>query len=137
MPVGQYMALCLTHPDHGYYTRRDPLGTAGDFITSPEISQMFGEVIGLWATAVWKQMDSPQNVRLIELGPGRGTMMLDALRAANTVPQFRKAIAVHFIEVSPALQTRQRRSQSPCAFEGLRDDPEEVRGQQPKDGAGD
>ena len=69
--------------EHGYYTTRDPFGARGDFITAPEISQMFGELIGLWAAAVWQQMGSPENVRLIELGPGRGTMMSDALRAAQ------------------------------------------------------
>ena len=92
MPVAQYMALCLTHPEHGYYTTRDPLGAAGDFITAPEISQMFGELIGLWAAAAWRAMGSPDNVRLVELGPGRGTMMLDALRAAKVMPEFRAAI---------------------------------------------
>src|SRR5205814_1478468 len=86
MPVAQYMSLCLTHPDYGYYMTRDPLGGAGDFTTAPEISQMFGELIGLWAASVWRQMGSPENVRLVELGPGRGTMMLDALRAVQVVP---------------------------------------------------
>ena len=85
------MALCLAHPEHGYYMTRDPLGARGDFITAPEISQMFGELIGLWAAAVWQQMGSPENVRLVELGPGRGTMMLDALRAAQVMPDFRAA----------------------------------------------
>ena len=80
MPVAQYMALCLTHPEHGYYANRDPFGAAGDFTTAPEISQMFGELIGLWAAAAWRAIGSPENVRLVELGPGRGTMMLDALR---------------------------------------------------------
>ena len=88
MPVADYMGLCLTHPKHGYYITRDPLGRDGDFITAPEISQMFGELIGLWLASVWRQMGSPENVRLIELGPGRGTMMLDALRAARVVPGF-------------------------------------------------
>ena len=92
MPVAQYMALCLTHPEHGYYMTRDPLGAAGDFITAPEISQMFGELIGLWAAAAWRPMGSPDNVRLVELGPGRGTMMVDALRAAKVMPEFRAAI---------------------------------------------
>ena len=91
MPVADYMALCLGHPQHGYYMTRDPFGTGGDFITAPEISQMFGELIGLWAAAVWRQMGSPESVRLVELGPGRGTMMVDALRAAHVVPDFRKA----------------------------------------------
>ncbi|MEA2906068.1 MAG: dehydrogenase [ubiquinone] 1 alpha subcomplex assembly factor 7 [Alphaproteobacteria bacterium] len=112
MPVGQFMSLCLTHPVHGYYMTRDPLGAAGDFITAPEISQMFGELIGLWAASVWRQMGSPENVRLIELGPGRCTMMLDALRAAHAVPEFRKAVVVHLVEVSPALEQRQRRALS-------------------------
>ena len=83
MPVAQYMALCLTHPEHGYYMTRDPLGARGDFITAPEISQMFGELIGLWAASAWRAIGAPENVRLVELGPGRGTMMRDALRAAQ------------------------------------------------------
>jgi SAM-dependent MidA family methyltransferase len=110
MPVAQYMALCLTHPKHGYYTMRDPLGAAGDFTTAPEISQMFGELIGLWAAAAWRAMGSPDKFRLIELGPGRGTMMLDALRAAKVVPDFRAAIALHLIEVSPTLEQLQRQA---------------------------
>ena len=108
MPVWQFMALCLAHPEHGYYVTRDPLGRAGDFITAPEISQMFGELIGLWAAQVWQQMGAPENVRLVELGPGRGTMMADALRAARVAPEFRKALVVHFIEISPAFQQRQK-----------------------------
>ena len=75
MPVAHYMELCLTDPERGYYARRDPFGVAGDFITSPEISQMFGELIGLWAAATWRAMESPAQVNLVELGPGRGTMM--------------------------------------------------------------
>ena len=110
MPVAQYMSLCLTHPAHGYYTTRDPFGRAGDFTTAPEISQMFGELIGLWAAAVWRQMGSPENVRLVELGPGRGTMMLDMLRAAQVVPAFRAAIVGNLVEISPALQRRQRQT---------------------------
>jgi SAM-dependent MidA family methyltransferase len=108
MPVAQYMTACLTHPEHGYYMTRDPFGEAGDFITAPEISQMFGELLGLWAAAVWRQMGSPENVRLVELGPGRGTMMADALRAARVMPEFHRAIVVHLVEISPALQQLQR-----------------------------
>jgi NADH dehydrogenase [ubiquinone] 1 alpha subcomplex assembly factor 7 len=107
MPVGEYMALCLGDPQHGYYTTRDPLGARGDFITAPEISQMFGEMIGLWAVEVWREMGSPDPIQIIELGPGRGTMMLDVLRAARGVADFRRAARVHLIEVSPALQQRQ------------------------------
>jgi NADH dehydrogenase [ubiquinone] 1 alpha subcomplex assembly factor 7 len=108
MPVNEYMALCLSHPEHGYYMTRDPLGRAGDFITAPEVSQMFGELIGLWASAVWQAMGEPGRIRLVELGPGRGTLMHDALRAALVVPDFHAAAAVHLIEISPALIARQR-----------------------------
>jgi SAM-dependent MidA family methyltransferase len=108
MAVAQYMALCLTHPRHGYYTTRDPLGAAGDFTTAPEISQMFGELIGLWAAAAWRVMDSPKKVNLVELGPGRGTMAMDMLRAAKVMPDFRGALALHMIEISPALERMQR-----------------------------
>jgi NADH dehydrogenase [ubiquinone] 1 alpha subcomplex assembly factor 7 len=108
MAVAQYMGLCLTHPRHGYYTTRDPLGAAGDFTTSPEISQMFGELIGLWAAAAWRAMDSPKKVNLVELGPGRGTMATDMLRAAKVMPDFRSALALHMVEISPALERMQR-----------------------------
>ena len=107
MPVRQFMTLCLTHPQHGYYMNRDPLGRAGDFVTAPEVSQIFGELIGLWAASVWKAIGAPENVRLVELGPGRGTMMLDAMRAASVVPAFRAALVVHLVETSPALRQRQ------------------------------
>ncbi len=108
MPVADYMRLCLTHPQHGYYTTRDPLGSSGDFVTAPEISQMFGELIGLWMAAVWQQMGAPENVRVIELGPGRGTLMADALRAVRVVKPFRSAIVLHLIEISPALKAVQQ-----------------------------
>jgi NADH dehydrogenase [ubiquinone] 1 alpha subcomplex assembly factor 7 len=108
LSVAQYMTLCLTHLRHGYYTTRDPLGAAGDFTTAPEISQMFGELIGLWAAAAWRALESPDPVRLVELGPGRGTMMLDALRAARVIPEFCSAAAVHMVEISPALERVQR-----------------------------
>src|SRR5260370_31259620 len=96
MPVWRYMQLCLTHPDHGYYITRDPLGREGDFITAPEVSQMFGELLGLWAAATWRAMGAPRSVRLVELGPGRGTMMTDMLRAIRVVPTFYQALTVHF-----------------------------------------
>jgi NADH dehydrogenase [ubiquinone] 1 alpha subcomplex assembly factor 7 len=107
MPVAQYMALCLSHPERGYYMTRDPLGAAGDFTTAPEISQMFGELIGLWAASVWRLMESPARIHLVELGPGRGTMMRDALRAAQVVPGFVPAAEIHLVEVSPVLKERQ------------------------------
>ncbi|MDO9413678.1 MAG: SAM-dependent methyltransferase [Pseudolabrys sp.] len=110
MPIDQYMGLCLADPEHGYYTTRDPLGARGDFITAPEISQMFGELIGLWMTAVWRQMGAPNPIRVIELGPGRGTLMKDALRAAQVVPAFREAVVLHMIEISPVLKAQQQRT---------------------------
>ena len=113
MPVGEYMALCLTDPAHGYYTTRDPFGARGDFITAPEISQMFGEMIGLWMAAVWRQMGGPENVRIVELGPGRGTMMKDALRAAKVMPGFPEAVVVHLVEISPTLEAAQQRALEP------------------------
>jgi NADH dehydrogenase [ubiquinone] 1 alpha subcomplex assembly factor 7 len=110
MPVAEYMALCLADPEHGYYMTRDPLGARGDFITAPEVSQMFGEMIGLWMAAVWKQMGSPENLRIVELGPGRGTLMKDALRAAQIMPAFREAAVLHLVEISPVLEEQQERT---------------------------
>jgi NADH dehydrogenase [ubiquinone] 1 alpha subcomplex assembly factor 7 len=109
MPVADYMRLCLTHPEHGYYIKRDPLGGGGDFITAPEISQMFGELIGLWMAAVWRQMGTPENFRIVELGPGRGTLLDDALRATKKVPGFHQAAVLHLVEISPALREVQER----------------------------
>jgi NADH dehydrogenase [ubiquinone] 1 alpha subcomplex assembly factor 7 len=108
--VSEYMRLCLAHPRHGYYVTRDPLGAKGDFTTAPEVSQMFGELIGAWAGAVWQQMGSPARLQLIELGPGRGTLMADALRAAKALPDFRAALSVHLVEISPALRDVQKRT---------------------------
>jgi SAM-dependent MidA family methyltransferase len=112
MPVAQYMTLCLTHPQHGYYVTRDPFGAKGDFVTAPEISQMFGELIGLWCAATWKAMGSPEQVQLVELGPGRVTMMHDALRAMHIVPDARRAAVIHLVEISPTLEKRQRQALS-------------------------
>lgn len=108
MPVWKYMSLCLSHPLHGYYVTQDPFGAGGDFTTSPEISQIFGELLGLWSLQVWRMMGSPENVRLVELGPGRGTMMKDALRALRVAPEFRRAISLHLVEISPVLEAIQR-----------------------------
>ncbi len=108
MPVWRYMELCLTHPRHGYYVARDPLGREGDFTTSPEVSQMFGELLGLWAASVWKAIGSPPLLRLIELGPGRGTMMADALRALRVLPPLYQALSVHLVEINPVLREKQK-----------------------------
>jgi SAM-dependent MidA family methyltransferase len=108
MPLGRYMALALGHPTHGYYATRDPLGAAGDFVTAPEVSQMFGELIGLWAAEMWAGLGRPAPVKLVELGPGRGTLMADALRAARAMPAFAGALEVHLVETSPVLAAAQR-----------------------------
>jgi len=108
MPVWRYMQLCLTHPEHGYYVSRDPLGREGDFTTAPEVSQMFGELLGLWAASVWKAMGEPAGLRLIELGPGRGTMMADALRALRVLPPLYQNLSVHLVEINPVLRDRQK-----------------------------
>ncbi|WP_291855925.1 class I SAM-dependent methyltransferase [Bradyrhizobium sp.] len=108
MPVWRYMELCLAHPQHGYYLSRDPLGREGDFTTAPEVSQMFGELLGLWAASVWKAIGAPPMLRLVELGPGRGTMMADALRALRVLPPIFQALNVHLIEINPMLREKQR-----------------------------
>lgn len=108
MPIARYMSLCLTHPEHGYYITRDPFGAGGDFTTAPEVSQIFGELLGLWALSVWRILGEPEAVNLIELGPGRGTMMRDALRASKVLPKFRSALSVHLVEISPTLEQLQR-----------------------------
>jgi NADH dehydrogenase [ubiquinone] 1 alpha subcomplex assembly factor 7 len=109
MSIARYMSLCLGHPRHGYYMTRDPLGAKGDFITAPEISQMFGELIGLWFAQVWLDLGSPEAIRLVECGPGRGTLMQDALRAAATIPGFASAITIDLVEMSPVLKAEQLR----------------------------
>lgn len=107
MTVADYMAMCLTHPRLGYYMNRDPFGRGGDFVTAPEVSQMFGELIGLWAAAVWQAMGKPVPVRLVEMGPGRGTLMVDLLRAVAGVPGFSEALDLHLLEASPRLRAAQ------------------------------
>src|SRR5512134_920579 len=108
--VAEYMALALGHPKYGYYMQRDPFGQAGDFVTAPEISQMFGELIGLWCVVVWETMGRPVPVVLAELGPGRATLLADALRAARARPDFVAAVRLHLVETSPFLRKRQRRT---------------------------
>lgn len=104
--LAEYMAEALLHPQHGYYTTRDPLGADGDFTTAPEISQMFGELLGLALAQSWMDQGRPQCI-LAELGPGRGSLMVDALRATASVPGFHAAISLHLIEASPALRKMQ------------------------------
>lgn len=105
LTVARFMELCLAHPEHGYYRTRDPLGAAGDFTTAPEISQMFGEMIGIWIASVWDQMGRPA-FRLIELGPGRGTLMADVFRVLAQLGAARAA-EPWLIETSPTLRSEQ------------------------------
>lgn len=109
-PIGveRFMGLCLGDPRRGYYTTRDPFGAAGDFVTAPEISQMFGEILGLWCADLWMRMGSPSPVLFVELGPGRGTLAADALRAMRIVPGLHDALRVHLVETSPTLRDAQR-----------------------------
>ena len=108
MSIETYMSLALGHPVHGYYASKMPLGESGDFITAPEISQMFGELIGLWCVAVWRCMGAPRPFLLAELGPGRGSLMADALRAARVAPDFLGALDLHLVETSEVLRASQR-----------------------------
>ncbi|WP_333816426.1 class I SAM-dependent methyltransferase [Tabrizicola sp.] len=102
--VADYMAECLLHPVHGYYTTRDPFGAGGDFTTAPEISQMFGELLGLALAQAWLDRGSPAPFTLAELGPGRGTLMADILRATRTVSGFHEAARLTLVEASPRLR---------------------------------
>ncbi len=117
MSLAQFMEEALGNPDFGYYMSGDPFGRSGDFITAPEISQMFGELIGLWFAVVWRSLGSPNPVNLVELGPGRGTLMADVLRSARTMPDFHSALRVHMVETSPALTASQRKALKKAGIE--------------------
>lgn len=108
--LADYMAECLLHPDHGYYATRDPFGSDGDFTTAPEISQMFGELLGLCLAQAWLDQGAPEAFTLAELGPGRGTLMADVLRATRAVPGFHAAARVVLVEASATLRAVQRRT---------------------------
>ncbi len=110
MTIADYMAECLLHPLHGYYSTRDPFGTQGDFITAPEISQMFGELTGLCLAQAWLEQGKPGRFALAELGPGRGTLMADILRATRSVPGFHDAAEITLLEASPTLRDIQART---------------------------
>lgn len=107
IPVSEYMSLCLLDPSHGFYPTRDPLGSDGDFITAPEISQMFGEVLGLWVIQSWIDIGRPTRFNLVEMGPGRGIMMADILRSVALDPDCMRAARIQLIEVSAALEAVQ------------------------------
>jgi NADH dehydrogenase [ubiquinone] 1 alpha subcomplex assembly factor 7 len=105
--VAAFMGEALGHPRLGYYITRDPFGSSGDFTTAPEISQTFGELIGAWCAVMWRALGAPRPVRLVEIGPGRGTLMADALRATRRAEEFHEALTLHLIETSPVLRRRQ------------------------------
>lgn len=108
MDFGRYMTLCLSHPVHGYYMTRDPFGVDGDFTTAPEISQLFGEMIGAWIADIWVKTGRTSPYRICEFGPGRGTLMRDVMRVTRNVPGFHDAVHIHLIEMSPVLRDKQR-----------------------------
>ncbi|HSO46379.1 MAG TPA: class I SAM-dependent methyltransferase [Rhizobiaceae bacterium] len=115
--LAQYMHMCMADPLHGYYASRTAIGAGGDFITSPQVSQMFGELVGIWCAAAWQAIGSPARFVLAEAGSGLGTMMHDLLRAAATVPGFREAAMVRLIETSPAMIAAQRAKLADLPFD--------------------
>lgn len=112
LPLADYMLACLQDEEHGYYRTKTAIGAKGDFVTAPEISQVFGELIGLWCAVVWQQMGAPKTFNLVELGPGRGTLMADALRAARALPGFLAACQLQLIETSETLRRVQAQTLS-------------------------
>ena len=107
LTIPEFMTLALQHPEHGYYRRRQAIGATGDFVTAPEMSQVFGELLGLWLGQRWMDLGQPRPVTLVELGPGRGTLMADALRAASAMPGFVSAVDLVLVETNPTLQAQQ------------------------------
>jgi NADH dehydrogenase [ubiquinone] 1 alpha subcomplex assembly factor 7 len=106
--VARYMTDALAHPDWGYYTTQEAFGAQGDFITAPEVSQVFGEMLGLWCAQTWMQLGKPAKFGLVELGPGRGTLMADMITATKSVPGFHQAVTIHVVEMSKRLREIQR-----------------------------
>jgi len=106
--VAQFMTLALHDAEGGYYATRDPFGKKGDFTTAPEISQMFGEMLGLWLAQSWDDQGRPGHPLLVELGPGRGTLMADMLRALKAMPGFLKEADIVMVEASPHLRAVQQ-----------------------------
>lgn len=114
LSVAQFMTIALLDPTDGYYATRDPFGARGDFITAPEISQIFGELVGLWCVQAWMDQDEPKPAQLVELGPGRGTLMADVLRAAKLAPAFLKSVDVTMVEAGAALRALQQQRLKDC-----------------------
>ncbi|MCY4288044.1 MAG: SAM-dependent methyltransferase [Aestuariivita sp.] len=107
LSIADYMAECLSNPQYGYYATQEPFGVSGDFITAPEISQMFGELLGLCLAQCWIDQGKPKSITLAEAGPGRGTLMADALRATQIIPEFHTALKLFLIETSERLRNIQ------------------------------
>jgi len=107
MSIARYMEICLSDPDEGYYTTKNPIGAAGDFTTAPEISQLFGEMIGIWVLQTWQLLGAPAAFALAELGPGRGTLMADILRVTLRDPEFSRAANIILVETSPNMRASQ------------------------------
>lgn len=127
--MAQFMSMALGHPKHGYYMKQDPFGRGGDFTTAPEISQIFGEVIGAWVADIWLQMGQPTPFTLLECGPGRGTLMADIMRATADVEGFHEACRIHLLETSPVLkdvQSANLAAYKPQFHEALASVPEDV-----------
>ncbi len=112
MSLGAFFSFATSHPQYGYYTNQSPFGREGDFITAPEISQMFGEIIGAWVYDTWQQLGEPQEFNLLEFGPGRGTLMSDILRVTTKSDAFKNAVRISLIEVSPSLKQTQKETLS-------------------------
>jgi SAM-dependent MidA family methyltransferase len=111
--LDHYIEACLFDPEYGYYGRAEIIGAGGDYVTAPEISQTFGEMLGLWCALAWETLGRPPQLRLVELGPGRGTLMRDLLRAGRAMPEFLDAISVHLVEISPHLRAAQHQALAP------------------------
>jgi NADH dehydrogenase [ubiquinone] 1 alpha subcomplex assembly factor 7 len=105
--IADFMEACVVGSPDAYYSSRQPIGAQGDFITAPEVSQIFGELLGLWAVATWQAMGAPRPITVAELGPGRGTLIADALRAWQSVPNFLENVTIALVETSPVLREAQ------------------------------
>lgn len=116
LSVAQFMTIALHDPADGYYATRQPLGADGDFVTAPEISQIFGELVGAWLVQVWRSQGAPSPARIVELGPGRGTLMADAVRVFSKVEDFAAAADIVMVEAAPALKAVQQKRLGECAL---------------------
>ncbi len=119
--LATFMSLCLTHPEHGYYKTRDPLGKKGDFITAPEVSQMFGEMLGIWTLMQWASLGKPQKFDLLELGPGKGTLMADVVRVLRSDPRAMAALNIVLLETNPVLIRAQREKLAPLSVRWIKE----------------